>query len=207
MEKKEVVLYARTSTQEQNTDTQILTLRDYCKRMEYNITDEYIDNGFSGKNTQRPQFERLLDDMRQGKIKTIIVYKLDRIGRSLKHLLNLFEEFENKKIDFVSITQNIDTSTPTGKFFFTILGAVAEFERETIVERIRTGLDRAKKEGKLLGRKKGAKDSKRRCLSGYYMRWQREKVGRNRLRAGVNNPPLINNEEAVKAYVWNFQNK
>jgi DNA invertase Pin-like site-specific DNA recombinase len=182
---KKVVLYARTSTSDQTTDNQTMALRDYCDRMNYNVVDEYIDNGFSGKNDNRPEFERLLADVRRGQVKAIIVYKLDRIGRSLKHLLNLFEEFRNLNIEFISLTQNINTATPEGKMFWQMLGVFAEYERELIVARTNAGLDRARRQGKVLGRPVGAKDTKRRRLSGYYNRW-------------VNNPPRTTTRKRVK---------
>jgi len=87
---KKLVVYARTSMSDQNADTQLVALRDYCDRVGYEIEAEYVDNGFSGKDTNRPQFERLLTDIRTKKVECVMVYKLDRIGRSLKHLLNLF---------------------------------------------------------------------------------------------------------------------
>lgn len=168
---KQVVLYARTSMADQNTETQLMALRDYCIRMSYQITGEYVDNGFSGKNEQRPQFERLLGDVRANKVDCVLVYKLDRIGRSLKHLLNLFEEFKSRGIEFISLTQNINTSTPEGKMFWQMLGVFAEYERELIVARTLAGLQRAKRQGKALGRPVGRQDSRPRRKSGYLLRW------------------------------------
>ncbi len=164
-----VGIYARVSSNDQTTETQLLPVREYCKRMGYEAT-EYVDNGFSGKDDKRPAFERLLSDMRTGKLETIICYKLDRIGRSLKHLLNLFEEFENRKIGFVSLSQNIDTNTPEGRMFLKMLMVLAEYERELIVSRTIEGVRRARKQGKTLGRPKGVKDSRPRAKSGYYLR-------------------------------------
>jgi site-specific DNA recombinase len=129
-ESKNVVLYARTSTADQTTETQLVALRDYCARMSYNIKSEYVDRGFSGKNDQRPAFERLMNDIRTNRVKCVVVYKLDRIGRSLQHLLNLFEEFKNRSVEFVSMTQNINTQTPEGRMFWQMLGVFAEYERE-----------------------------------------------------------------------------
>jgi len=139
--------------------------------MSYETVDEYIDNGYSGKDDRRPAFERLLADMRAGKLESIICYKLDRIGRSLKHLLNLFEEFTNRKIGFVSLSQNIDTNTPESRMFLKMLMVLAEYERELIVARTKDGLKRAVKQGKRLGRPNGSKDKKRRKKSGYLRRW------------------------------------
>ena len=100
----------------------------------------------------------------------MVVYKLDRIGRSLQHLLNLFEELTNRKIGFVSLSQNIDTATPEGRLFLHMLMLLAEFERELIVSRTLAGLARARRQGKTLGRPKGRKDSRPRAKSGYYLR-------------------------------------
>jgi DNA invertase Pin-like site-specific DNA recombinase len=156
---------------DQNTETQRMALRDYCQRMGYQITDEYIDNGWSGKNQNRPQFERLLADIREEKIKTVMVTRLDRIGRSLQHLIGLFGEFKNRNIEFISLSENINTHTPEGKMFWQLLGVFAEYERELIVSRTRAGLARAKAQGKQLGRPKGIKDSKPRATAGYFRRW------------------------------------
>lgn len=174
-EELKIGLYARVSKEEQNIETQVMALRDYCQRNNYEIVEEYLDNGISGATDSRPAFNKLLRDMRAGEINCVLVYKLDRIGRSLQHLLNLFEEFKNKKVEFISLTQNINTSTPEGKMFLRMLMVLAEYERELIVSRINAGLERAKKQGKKLGRPKGSKDTKRRKKSGYLLRWQKEK--------------------------------
>lgn len=172
MKNLKIGLYCRVSKNEQNIDTQLVALKDYCQRNNYEIVKEYLDNGFSGAKDSRPAFDKLLADMRTGKINCVLVYKLDRIGRSLQHLLNLFEEFENQGIEFISLTQNINTSTPEGKMFLRMLMVLAEYERELIVSRINGGLDRARAEGKVLGRPNGSKDTKRRKRSGYLLRWQ-----------------------------------
>lgn len=171
---KIVALYARTSMQDQNSDTQLMALRDYCQKLEYQISGEYVDSGFSGKDDKRPEFERLIADVRTNKVSAVLVYKLDRIGRSLKHLLNLFEEFKARGTEFISLTQNINTSTPEGKMFWQMLGVFAEYERELIVARTMAGLDRARRQNKTLGRPKGKKDGRQRKKSGYYLRWQRQ---------------------------------
>ena len=153
---------------DQNTDTQRLALKDYCQRMNYQITDQYIDNGWSGKNQHRPQFERLLADVRAGKVKTVMVTRLDRVGRSLQHLISLFAEFKNRDIEFISLSENINTNTPEGKMFWQLLGVFAEYERELIVSRTKAGLARARAEGKQLGRPIGKKDAKPRETGGYF---------------------------------------
>lgn len=170
-----IVIYARVSTTDQIIDTQLMALREYCLRHNYEIAEEYIDDGFSGKDTKRPRFEAMLSDIRQGKVQTVICYKLDRIGRSLKHLLNLFEEFSNRGIGFISYSQNIDTTTPEGRMFLRMLMILAEYERELIVSRTMDGLARALKQGKTLGRPKGKRDARPRSKSGYYLRYANDK--------------------------------
>lgn len=168
---KRIALYGRVSTSDQNVETQMEALRTYCGRMGYEVAGEYIDNGFSGKDDRRPEFERLLANMRQGRLDIIVVYKLDRIGRSVVHLLNLFDEFKNRGIGFVSISQNIDTNTPEGRMFLKVLMVLAEYERELIVSRTMDGLARARRNGKKLGRPEGSKDRQPRRRSGYWQRW------------------------------------
>lgn len=160
---------------DQNVDSQLVALRDYCSRVGHDQVEEYVDNGYSGKDMSRPEFERMLNNIRAGKIDCVVVYKIDRFGRSLQHLLNLLEEFKRRKVDFVSITQPVDTTTAAGNMFWQILGVFAEFERTLIVERTRAGLERAKRRGKILGRPKGSRDKKRRRKSGYIARWNGSK--------------------------------
>lgn len=172
---KRIGIYARVSCIDQNIITQMVPLRDFCKKMNYEVVEEYIDEGFSGKDDKRPAFEKLLADMRAGRFESILCYKLDRIGRSLKHLLNLFEEFENRKIGFISFSQNINTTTPEGRMFLKMLMVLSEYERELIVSRTHEGLNRARRQGKQLGRPKGKKDSRPRAKSGYYIRYMTKK--------------------------------
>jgi DNA invertase Pin-like site-specific DNA recombinase len=170
-------IYVRVSTKDkQDINTQIEYLKDYAARNKLEITKTYQDIGESGSKDSRPSFDAMLNDMRSGEFKGILVYKLDRIGRSLQHLINLFEEFNNKGIDFISATQNINTTTPEGKMFLRMLMVLSEYERKLIVDRINAGLKRARKQGKPLGRPKGAKDKGRRRKSGYINRWLRNKV-------------------------------
>ena len=170
-----VAIYARVSTSDQNVETQLSTLRDYGVRMNHQIVGEYIDNGFSGKDDRRPEFERLLADLRQGRFEALVVYKLDRIGRSLSHLLNLFEEFRGRGVGFISLTQNIDTTTAEGRMFLRLLMVFAEYERELIVSRTIDGLARARRQGKAIGRPRGKRDSRPRSKSGYYLRYATKK--------------------------------
>jgi len=187
--KLKVGIYTRVSTDDQNPETQKQLLIDYCDRKGYKIFGTYNDV-FSGSKDSRPEFDLLLSDMRERKFNAVAVYKLDRIGRSLQHLLQLFQEFQNKNIEFISITQNINTDTPEGKLMLRMLMILAEYERELIVSRTRDTLDRYQRsierkgffinrEGrklKSLGRPKGSKDKEPRRKSGYYRRWESKKT-------------------------------
>lgn len=140
-------IYCRVSTDEQKTDNQEYICREYCDRNDIDIWGIYKDI-YSGAKESRPEFNKLMGDLRSYKFDCIVVTKLDRMGRSLKHLLSLFDEFKNKKVHFVAVTQNIETLTATGKLQLQILGAFAEFERNLISERTKEGLKRASGVGK-----------------------------------------------------------
>ncbi len=172
--KMKSALYLRVSTAEQTTLNQEIELKRYCKNNDITIYKIYKDEGISGSKTSRPQLDLMLQDMRKKLFDSIICWKFDRLGRSTAHLLQVLEELRNKNIRLIATSQNIDTSTPMGKFFFTILSGFAEMEREMIRERIKLGLARAKKQGKTLGRHKGSKDKKRRRTSGYVNRWLKQ---------------------------------
>jgi|TARA_Y100000310_G_C20547008_1_gene746088 site-specific DNA recombinase len=162
-----VAIYCRVSTEDQDNDKQERINRDYCKVHNYEIIKVYKDV-ISGSTSLRPSFNQLLEDMRSRKFDCIIVTKLDRMGRSLKHLLSLFDEFQLKGIHFIASTQHIDTSTSSGRLQMQIMGAFAEFERSIISERTKEGLKK-RKEGK---RGKDKKPRKRRGVLkshvGYY---------------------------------------
>lgn len=168
-------LYLRVSTSEQTTLNQRLALETYCKNNKIDIVEIYNDEGVSGTKDTRPALDRMLNDMRQKKFDCIVVWKFDRLGRSTKHLLQVLEEMQKKDVRLIATSQNIDTATPMGKFFFVILSGFAEMEREMIVERIRLGLDRKKKQGYKLGRPKGSIDKKKRRTSGYHLMWDKKK--------------------------------
>jgi DNA invertase Pin-like site-specific DNA recombinase len=127
-------IYCRVSTEEQNADTQEQMCLEHCKRQGFEVYKVYKDI-MSGKTTSRPQFNEMLTEMRLNKFGCIMVTKLDRIGRSLQHLLSLFEEFANRSVNFIATTQNIDTTSASGKLQMQIMGAFAEFERNLISER------------------------------------------------------------------------
>lgn len=129
-----VAIYCRVSTDEQNADAQEVICKEYCIRHKLEVFRVYKDI-ISGKTTSRPQFNQLLQDMRSYRFNCIMVTKLDRIGRSLQHLLALFEEFSSKSVHFIATSQNIDTSSASGRLQLQIMGAFAEFERNLISER------------------------------------------------------------------------
>ena len=138
-----VAIYCRVSTEDQDNDKQEAICVKYCETHEHIIFKVYKDV-ISGTTSSRPDFNQLLEDMRLRKFDCIMVTKLDRMGRSLKHLLNLFDEFQSKGINFIAATQNIDTSTASGRLQMQIMGAFAEFERNIISERTKEGLKRRK---------------------------------------------------------------
>jgi DNA invertase Pin-like site-specific DNA recombinase len=142
-----VAIYCRVSTEEQSNDQQEALCKEHCKRMGYEIFGIYKDT-ISGIKESRPAFNLLLVDMRHYMFDCVMVSKLDRIGRSLQHLLSLIEEFTQKGIHLISVTQNIDTTTSVGKLQLQIMGAFAEFERNLISERTKEGLKGNMKVGK-----------------------------------------------------------
>jgi DNA invertase Pin-like site-specific DNA recombinase len=169
-------LYLRVSTLDQTTLNQELELKKYCEREGIQIFKIYKDEGVSGSKTSRPQLDLMLQDMRNKCFDVVIVWKFDRLGRSTQHLLQVLEELKNRKIRLIATSQNIDTSTPMGEFFFTILAGFSQMEREIIKERIKLGLERRKKQGKALGRQKGAKDKGKRKRLGYFEKWANRKA-------------------------------
>lgn len=146
-------LYARVSTQNhhQDPEVQLREQREYCQRKGWEIATEYIDRGISGTKESRPELNRLMADAQEKKFDAIVVWKFDRFARSAQHLLKALETFKSLGIEFVSITEGIDTQSVVGKMVFTVLGAVAEMERCLTVERIRAGMRNAKAKGHLPG--------------------------------------------------------
>jgi len=165
-----VALYLRVSTEEQTTLNQELELKRYCDKENYEIYKIYKDEGISGAKTSRPELDKMLQDMRNRCFNAILVWKFDRLGRNTQHLLQVLEELKNKNIRLIATSQQIDTSTPMGKLFFTIIASIGEAERETIRERIILGLKRRRQQGKPVGRQKGAKDKTQRKRLGYFQR-------------------------------------
>ena len=149
-----VAIYTRVSTVEQNTDNQLLELNKYCEARRYNIHKVYTDKGVSGSKESRPQFDIMLNDAKKCKFDILLVWKLDRLSRSLKHLLNTLDTLSTLNIGFISYSDNFDTTTAQGKLMFSIVGAFAEFERSLIQERVKLGIKRAVANGIKLGRPK-----------------------------------------------------
>ena len=149
---KSVAIYARVSTTKQKTELQLTELRDYVKRSKWEIYKEYIDEGYSGANTKRPAFIEMMVEARQKKFDVLLVWKFDRLSRSMRDLINTISEIESLGLDFISYENQIDTGTPSGKLVFHVIGSVAEFERDIIRERVRAGLANARRKGKRLGR-------------------------------------------------------
>jgi DNA invertase Pin-like site-specific DNA recombinase len=153
-------LYARVSTNNgQDPEMQLRELREYCQRRGWEVSKEYVDVGVSGTKEKRPELDKLFADAHRRHFDSIVVWRFDRFARSVSHLLRALENFRALGIEFVSLSEQIDTSTPTGKMIFTVLGAVAELERSLIVERVRAGLRNAVAKGKKLGRPRKVADA------------------------------------------------
>tara|TARA_B100000768_G_scaffold154354_1_gene150992 strand:+ start:816 stop:1442 length:627 start_codon:yes stop_codon:yes gene_type:complete len=151
-DKSKVALYLRVSTAEQSPDLQFDNLRAYAGRAELNIVHEYMDLAISGKKQNRPQLNELMKAARDHQFDCVLVWKFDRFARSTKHLLVALEEFNYLNIRFVSIQDQIDTTSPMGKAMFTLIGAMAELESSLISERVTAGMRAAKSRGRHLGR-------------------------------------------------------
>ena len=145
-------IYARISTSGQSTEPQLLEVREFVGRRGWTIAGEYVDAGISGSRERRPELDRLWADCRRGRIDVVAVYRYDRFARSLRQLVNALEEFRALGIEFVSLHEGVDTSTPNGRLIFGIFASIAEFERELIRGRVRSGLAAAKAKGKRIGR-------------------------------------------------------
>jgi DNA invertase Pin-like site-specific DNA recombinase len=161
MKTERVALYARVSTLNhgQDPEVQLRELRAYCERRGFEIVDEYVDTGISGSRERRPALDKLLSVCRKRLVDAVVVYRYDRFARSLRQLVNALEEFNSLGIDFVSLHEGVDTSSPNGRLFFGIFASIAQFERELIRDRVRSGLAAAKAKGKRIGRPKAAVDA------------------------------------------------
>lgn len=202
-----VAIYTRVSTIDkgQTLEQQEIPLIEYCKKenWDYELFKEFA----SGSKESRPQLDLMINRIRKREFDILLCYRLDRLGRSLKHLLQIIEELKNLKVRVIFFTQSIDTSTPQGMFFLQIIGAAAEFERQLIRERIRDKLNyidkKIEQDGFYIsksgnkitrrGRPKGSKDKKDRRKGGYFQRWRKKKEKK----AWLDTPPkkILNNEE------------
>jgi len=149
---RRAALYARVSTPDQDSGLQVVELRTVAALRGWTIMEEFVDHGVSGSKDRRPRLDALLAAARTGQVDVVMFTALDRLGRSLPHLIDLFAKFKDWKVDVVATKQPVDTTTPVGTLIFQILGAVAQFERELIRERVRAGVRKAMASGKKIGR-------------------------------------------------------
>ncbi|MHB8501425.1 MAG: recombinase family protein [Candidatus Acidiferrales bacterium] len=156
-----VAIYARVSTANNGQDPTMQTreLVEYAERRGWTVAGEYVDVGISGTKERRPELDRLMADAHRRRFDVVAVWKFDRMARSVSHLLRVLETFNSLGIEFVSLSESLDTATPAGRMVFTVLGAVAELERSLIVERVKAGLRNARSKGKHLGRPKRTLDA------------------------------------------------
>lgn len=138
---------------DQSIEMQRSDLRRYCEQRGVEIFKEYGDEGVSGTKDRRPALDALMEDARKRRFDAVLCWRFDRFARSTKHLISALDEFRHLGIEFISYQENIDTASPLGKAMFTIVAAIAELERNIIVERIRGGIRRAREQGKRLGRR------------------------------------------------------
>ena len=148
---KRAVLYARVSTNDQNLENQLLDLRQMAKHRDHEIIREYTDT-ISGTKSKRPGLDQLLADARRHRFDIVLVSAFDRVARNVRHFLEVLDELNHLGIEFVSLRENIDTGGPLGRAMVVIVGAIAQVERQAIVERVKAGMRRARLEGRQIGR-------------------------------------------------------
>jgi DNA invertase Pin-like site-specific DNA recombinase len=155
-------IYARVSTHNgQNPEMQLAELREYCVRRGWEIVGEYVDAGVSGARERRPELDRMLVACKRRQVDAVVVYRYDRFARSLRQLVNALCEFNELGIQFISLHEGVDTSTANGRLVFGIFASIAEFERELIRDRVRSGLALARAQGKRIGRPRKNVDAKK----------------------------------------------
>ena len=157
---KRIAIYARVSTNDQHVDTQLHDLREHIANRKWPEAKEYVDVGISGRKEKRPAWNELWDEILKSRVDVVVVAALDRLGRSLPHLVKIIEAFVSRDIVLVSFRENIDLSTSTGRMVAGIFSVMADYELSIIRERTKAGLRRAKKEGKQIGAKKTYYDKK-----------------------------------------------
>lgn len=149
---KRAALYVRVSTVDQHPETQLRDLREYTKRRGLSIAGEYVDKGVSGSKARRPALDRMLDDARRRHFDVLAVWSCDRVARSTKHFLQVIDEIDSCGVEFVSLREAFDTTGPLGRAFLGIVAVLGEMERALIIERVRSGMARARAEGRQIGR-------------------------------------------------------
>ncbi len=149
---KKAAIYARVSTPDQHVETQLYDLRKLAAQRGFEVSREYCDRGISGSKARRPGLDAMIADARRGEFSVLLVAAFDRVARSTKNFLEIVDELHDLEIEFISAREAIDTSTPMGKMFVTLIGSIAELEKSILVERIRAGMRRARMEGQRLGR-------------------------------------------------------
>lgn len=147
-----VAIYCRVSTASQSVDPQEAALREHAIRKDWTQVRVFKDHAVSGTRDRRPALDRLMQECRRGAVDLVLVWKFDRFGRSTRHLIEALEEFRQLRIEFVSLTEAVDTATPAGRMFFSMIAVIANFERDLIAERVKLGLAEARRKGTRLGR-------------------------------------------------------
>ena len=149
---KRAAFYVRVSTIDQHPETQLRELREYAKNRGLTIAGEYVDHGFGGAKARRPALDRMLEDARRCRFDTLIVWSCDRLARSTKHFLQVLDELDSCGVQFVSLREAFDTSGALGRAFLGIVAVLGEMERALLIERVRSGMARARSEGRQIGR-------------------------------------------------------
>lgn len=147
-----IALYARVSTDGQNPEVQLAALRAHATQRGWEVLEEFVDHGFSGAKERRPALDRLMKAAWTGRFQAVLVWRFDRFARSVKHLITALDQFRALNVNFISLQEQFDTSTPIGHAMFTIIGAMAQLERDIIRERVKAGLAQARAKGVRLGR-------------------------------------------------------
>ena len=148
-----VAIYGRVSTADQNAESQMYDVRQLAAQRGYEVVEEYIDVGYSGARARRPALDRLMSDARRGRFAAVMVWASDRMARSVTHFIQVISELDHLGITYISYRENIDTAGPLGRAIMIIVAAIAELERSLIVERVKTGMRRARLEGRHIGRR------------------------------------------------------
>ena len=158
---RKVAIYTRVSTLDQTVDNQLIELRDHCSRMEWEVVKEYSDEGLSGtlSREKRPALNALIKDAYRKRFDSVVCWDISRIGRSMKELVLFLSDMKDKGVGICSVRQGFDTSTSMGEIMYQFVGILSSWEREMIRERTLAGLERAKSEGKTLGRRKVTNDT------------------------------------------------